>query len=143
MWLFNKEKKKINYEETLEARDKRIYLLLNEVADMKKDYNKAMDERDAEIVGLCNQLDKMTDENQTLAQAVAELIKKPERRTIGFMPIEVPEGLNAERELEFKTKVLDQMTENMKRIGLDIDLVAMPQQVKNIQVVTLDMEVKE
>ena len=127
----------------MEQKDKRIRLLTIEVAEIKENVHKAMEERDAEIVGLCNQLDKMTDENKTLAQAVAELIKKPERRTIGFMPIEVPEGLNAERELEYKNKVLDQMTENMKRIGLDIDLVAMPQQVKNIQVVTLDMKVKE
>jgi len=140
--MFGRKKKKIEYDYQMEQKDKRIRLLTIEVAEIKENVHKAMEERDAEIVGLCNQLDKMTDENQTLAQAVAELIKKPERRTIGFMPIEVPEGLNAERELEYKNKVLDQMTENMKRIGLDIDLVAMPQQVRNIQVVTLDMKVK-
>jgi hypothetical protein len=141
--MFGKKKKEIEFNYQMEQKDKRIYLLLNELSDLKTMIDKKDKEADKEINTLRDNLEETIKENQILVKEVAKLIEKPEHRTIGFMPVEIPIGLNDEKSKEFQKLVTTQMETNMKRIGLDIDLVIMPSVVKNIQIVTLDMKKKE
>jgi hypothetical protein len=141
--MFGKKKKEIEFNYQMEQKDKRIYLLMLELSDLKTMIDKKDKEADDEITTLRNNLEETIKENQILVKEVAKLIEKPEHRTIGFMPVEIPIGLNEEKSKEFLKLVSTQMEKNMKNIGLDIDLVIMPSVVKNIQIVTLDMKKKE
>jgi hypothetical protein len=142
--MFGKKKKKeMDFNYQMEQKDKRIYLLMLELSDLKTMIAKKDKEADDEITTLRDNLEEIIKENQILVKEIAKLIEKPEHRTIGFMPIETPIGFNEEKAKEFQKIVITQMETNMKRIGLDIDLVAMPSVVKNIQIVTLDMKKKE
>ena len=141
--MFGKKKKEIEFNYQMEQKDKRIYLLLNELSDLKLALENSNRDFCGEIETLQDNLEETIKENQILVKEVAKLIDKPEHRTIGVMSVETPGNMNAEMAKEFNIKVSTQMEENLKRIGIDVDLVTMPSVVKNFQIITLDMKKKE
>jgi hypothetical protein len=66
--MFGKKKKEIEFNYQMEQKDKRIYLLLNELSDLKTMIDRKDKEADDEITTLGDNLKRAIEENQMLVK---------------------------------------------------------------------------